>query len=233
MSARVMEAVGITKEYDGKVILRNVSLHVGQGELVGLLGVSGAGKTTLFRVLAGLELPQEGEVILRGETVTGVTGRMSYMPQRDLLLPHKKVIDNVALPLVIRGTSRGEAREKALSLLRDFGLDGAARQYPAQLSGGMCQRAALLRTFLGSQGGVMLLDEPFSALDAVTKRELHEWYLQMKEKLSLTTLFITHDIEEAARLSDRVYLLSGRPGTITAELSAPVERERLLQLLES
>ncbi len=227
----VIEARNIAKSYGDNLILQDVSLHVDEGELVSLLGVSGAGKTTLFRVLAGLEIPQAGQVMLRGEDVTGVTGKMSYMPQRDLLLPHKKIIDNVALPLILRGEHRRASRERAMELLTRFGLEQTAMQYPAQLSGGMRQRAALLRTFLGSRG-VMLLDEPFSALDARTKRELHEWYGEVMQKLHLTTLFITHDMEEAASFSDRVYLLSGRPGKITAEVSAPIQKQKLLELLD-
>ena len=221
----VLRAEGITKSYGGRTILQDVSLSLEKGELVCLLGVSGAGKTTLFHALSGLERPDSGRIYLEGEDITGTPGRISYMLQRDLLLPHKKIADNAALPLVIRGRSAGEARAEALSYFARFGLTGTEDKYPAQLSGGMRQRAALLRTFLGSRG-VALLDEPFSALDALTKREIHRWYLEMMGELGLTTLFVTHDIDEAVLLSDRVYILAGQPGRISAELPIRSQRPR-------
>ena len=221
----VLRAEHITKSYDGRCILKGVSLHLNAGELVCLLGVSGAGKTTLFHALSGLETPEEGRVLLSGEDITGRPGKISYMLQRDLLLPHKKILDNAALPLVIAGKSKREARAEAAPYFAPFGLSGTEDKYPAQLSGGMRQRAALLRTFLGSKG-VVLLDEPFSALDALTKRELHRWYMGMMDQLHLTTLFITHDIDEAILLSDRIYILAGHPGTIAAELTILPPRPR-------
>ena len=218
-------AEGVTKSYGGRTIIQDISLSLEKGELVCLLGVSGAGKTTLFHSLSGLERPDSGRIYLEGEDITGTPGRISYMLQRDLLLPHKKIADNAALPLVIRGRSAGEARAEALSYCARFGLAGTEDKYPAQLSGGMRQRAALLRTFLGSRG-VALLDEPFSALDALTKREIHRWYLEMMGELGLTTLFVTHDIDEAVLLSDRVYILAGQPGRIAAELPIRSQRPR-------
>lgn len=220
-----LRAEHVTKSYGGRTVIRDVSLRLEQGELVCLLGVSGAGKTTLFHSLSGLERPEEGRVLLFGEDVTGTPGKISYMLQRDLLLPHKKIPDNAALPLVIQGAKAREARERALSYFPQFGLEGTEDKYPAQLSGGMRQRAALLRTFLGARG-VALLDEPFSALDALTKREIHRWYMEMMDQLRLTTLFITHDIDEAILLSDRVCVLSGRPGRIAAEIWVDPPRPR-------
>ena len=220
-----LRAEHVTKSYGGRTVIQDVSLRLEQGELVCLLGISGAGKTTLFHSLSGLERPEEGRVLLFGEDVTGTPGKISYMLQRDLLLPHKKIPDNAALPLVIRGVRAREARERALSYFPQFGLEGTEDKYPAQLSGGMRQRAALLRTFLGARG-VALLDEPFSALDALTKREIHRWYMEMMDQLRLTTLFITHDIDEAILLSDRVCVLSGRPGRIAAEIWVDPPRPR-------
>ena len=225
MTDAILRAEGITKAYDGVTIIQDVSLHLDRGELVCVLGVSGAGKTTLFHVLSGLSAPEAGHVYLENEEITGRPGQVSYMLQKDLLLPHKRIVDNVALPLVLRGEKKQAAREKASALFSKFGLEGTERMYPAQLSGGMRQRAALLRTYLGSRG-VALLDEPFSALDALTKREIHGWYLGVMQEIELSTLFITHDIDEALRLSDRIYILGGKPGRIIAELRIEPPRPR-------
>ena len=220
----VLRAENITKKYDGRTIIRNIDIHLEQGELVSLLGLSGCGKTTLFHVLSGLVAPDEGKVFLENEEITGKPGRVSYMLQKDLLLPHKKIIDNVALPLILKGESRKTAREKVEPLFLPFSLDGTQYQYPSQLSGGMRQRAALLRTYL-NQNRAALLDEPFSALDSITKGQIHEWYLHVMEKISLSTLFITHDIDEAIYLSDRIYIMTGRPGEIHHELQIKPERK--------
>lgn len=225
MSDSILRAEHITKCYDGIPIIEDVSVHLGNRELVCLLGVSGSGKTTLFHVISGLNPPEEGKVFLRGEEITGKPGHISYMLQKDLLLPHKRIVDNVALPLLLRGAGKKEAREKAGTFFEQFGLAGTELKYPAQLSGGMRQRAALLRTYLGSQG-VALLDEPFSALDALTKTEIHTWYLHVMDQIELSTLFITHDIDEAIRLSDRIYILGGKPGRILAELKIDPPRPR-------
>ena len=144
-------------------------------------------------------------------------GNISYMLQKDLLLPYRTILDNVALPLTVRGMKKSEAREKAAGYFEEFGLDGAEMKYPSEVSGGMKQRAALLRTYLFSEK-VALLDEPFSALDMLTKAAVHEWYLDVMEQIRMSTLFITHDIDEAILLSDRIYLLGGRPGRITDEI---------------
>lgn len=206
-------------------MLEDISISLQKGELVSLLGVSGAGKTTLFNVISGLYRPETGRVFLNGEDVTGRPGRISYMLQKDLLLPYRTVVDNVALPLIVKGTPKKEARARAGDLFAQFGLDGTQKKYPHQLSGGMRQRAALLRTYLASDG-VALLDEPFSALDTITKSAMHEWYLNIMEKIDLSTIFITHDMDEAVKLSDRIYILSGKPGKITAEITIDVPRPR-------
>ena len=220
-----LKALNIQKSFDGKKIIDGINITLKKGEIVSLLGVSGSGKTTLFNVLSGLMVPEEGSVLLDDEDITGKPGRISYMLQKDLLFDHKKIIDNVSLPLVIKGMNRKEARAKADPLFTEFGLEGSQNRYPAQLSGGMRQRAALLRTYLASEG-VALLDEPFSALDTITKASVHRWYLDVMERIDLSTLFITHDIDEAILLSDRIYILSGRPGRITAEVVIEEKKPR-------
>ena len=215
-----MEALStqhITRSFSGRVIIDDISIHLKENELVSLLGVSGSGKTTLFNVISGILPPDSGSVLLHGEDVTGSPGKISYMLQKDLLLEHRKVIDNVSLPLRLKGVSRKEARAKADPLFAQFGLEGTQELYPAAMSGGMRQRAALLRTYLGSQG-VALLDEPFSALDTITKGQIHTWYLDIMEKIDLSTIFITHDIDEAILLSDRIYIMTGTPGRIRDEI---------------
>lgn len=213
----VLQVKGVSKAFEKEEIIRDISLELKEGEIVSLLGVSGGGKTTLFNIIAGLREPDEGAVFLENENITGKPGKVSYMLQKDLLLPYRTIVDNVALPLIIRGMKWKDARKKAASYFEEFGLKGTEKKYPAQISGGMKQRAALLRTYLFSEK-VSLLDEPFSALDMLTKSNVHEWYLDVMEKIKLSTLFITHDIDEAILLSDRIYLLTGKPGTITKEI---------------
>lgn len=225
----VLKVEGVSKSFDSEKIIENISLELHEGEIVSLLGVSGGGKTTLFNIIAGLSLPDSGKVWLDGEEVTGKPGNVSYSFQKDLLLPYRTILDNVALPLLIRGMKKKEAREIAAPYFAEFGLEGTEKKYPAQLSGGMKQRAALLRSYLFSmQRGkkVALLDEPFSALDMLTKQAMHEWYLDVMEKIRLSTVFITHDIDEAILLSDRIYLLTGKPGEITKEIVINVEKPR-------
>ena len=230
----VLEVKGVSKSFDGEEIIRDITLKLKEGEIVSLLGVSGGGKTTLFNMIAGLSMPDEGKVYLSGEDITGKPGNISYMLQKDLLLPYRTILDNVALPLIIRGVKKSEAREKAASYFEEFGLSGAESKYPSEVSGGMKQRAALLRTYLFSEK-VALLDEPFSALDMLTKASVHEWYLDVMEKIKLSTLFITHDIDEAILLSDRIYLLTGKPGTLTKEIviKEPKPRKKDFHLSEN
>lgn len=207
----------VSKSFDGKEIIRDINLELHSGELVCLLGVSGGGKTTLFNVISGLTLPDKGQVFLDDEEITGKPGNISYMLQKDLLLPYRTIEDNVALPLIIKGKKKKEARQEVAPYFEEFGLQGTQKKYPRQLSGGMRQRAALMRTYMFSQN-VALLDEPFSALDTITKSSIHTWYLNIMEQIHLSTLFITHDIDEAILLSDRIYLLTGAPGEITEEI---------------
>ena len=221
----LLKAEHITKKYSGRTIIKDINIELHKGELVSLLGVSGSGKTTLFHVLSGLTTPEEGKVLLNGEDITSKPGQISYMLQKDLLFPHKKIIDNTALPLVLHGMNKKEAREKAQMYFKDFGLEGTEYQYPSQLSGGMRQRAALLRTYLSSNG-VALLDEPFSALDTITKTAIHKWYLEVMQHIDLSTIFITHDIDEAILLSDRIYILNGKPGEIRDEIIIKEKKPR-------
>lgn len=222
-----LRAENITVCFDGKEVIKDISLHLKKGEIVSLIGISGSGKTTLFNVLSGLSTPDEGRVFLKDEEITGKAGKIGYMLQKDLLLPHYTVLDNVALPLIIKGESKKQARKKAAEYFSAFGLDGTEKKYPNQLSGGMKQRAAFLRSYLSS-GDVMLLDEPFSALDAITKKTIHKWYLDIMKRLEMSALIVTHDIDEAILLSDRIYILTGRPGIISDEIKIDlaVEREK-------
>ncbi|MDO4473419.1 MAG: ABC transporter ATP-binding protein [Eubacteriales bacterium] len=221
----LLKAENIKKKYGERTIISNINIELNRGEIVSLLGVSGSGKTTLFHVLSGLIEPEEGNVYLNDEDITNKPGKISYMLQKDLLFPHKKIIDNVSLPLVISGMKKEEARKKADPYFEEFGLKGTQQQYPCQLSGGMRQRAALLRTYLSSNG-VALLDEPFSALDTITKSSIHKWYLDVMQHIELSTLFITHDIDEAILLSDRIYVLKGQPGMITDEIIIKEKKPR-------
>ena len=229
-----LEVRDVTFSYDNKTpVIENINITLQEGELVCLLGVSGGGKTTLFNVIAGLNVPQKGSVLLNGENITGKTGKISYMLQKDMLLPFRTVVDNVAMPLILKGMPKRKAREKASAMFEQFGIEGTQKKYPAELSGGMRQRAALLRTYMFSSEAA-LLDEPFSALDTITKSEMHRWYLDVMERIKLSAIFITHDVDEAIFLSDRIYLLGGKPGTITDEIviSEPKPRRKDFNLTE-
>lgn len=227
-----LEVRGVSKSFEDKAILDDISIELKDGELVCLLGTSGAGKTTLFHIISGVLEPDEGQVLLNGKEITNSPGKVSYMLQKDMLLPYKTVLDSVALPLRLRGISRKKAREEASSYFREFGIDGYQKKYPNQMSGGMRQRAALLRTYLFS-GEVALLDEPFSALDTMTKSKMHEWYLSIMDQIKLSTLFITHDIDEAILLSDRIYILTGKPGRIQEEIVISPKRPRFSSFVVS
>ena len=200
----------VSVAFDGVQVLDDISLTVPAGHIACLLGPSGCGKTTLFHVVAGLSLPDSGSVELDGRDITGAPGQLAYMLQKDLLLPEKTIVDNVSLPLVLRGVPRAQAREQALALFDTFGLAGTADRWPSELSGGMRQRAALLRSYLFSQD-FMLLDEPFSALDAFTKADMHAWFLDVAERFGTTALVVTHDVDEALELADEIFVMRGAP----------------------
>ena len=225
----IFNCQNITKYYDNEIVVQDINLELPAGGFISLLGHSGVGKTTLFNVLAGVEKPDSGSVFLNDENITGKSGQVSYMLQKDLLLEYRTVLDNVILPLLIRGEKKKAAREKTIGFFPMFGLDGYENKYPNELSGGMRQRAALLRTCLTTNfesGQVILLDEPFSALDAITRHTMQTWYAEIALQMKVSTIFITHDVEEALLLSDTVYVMNGKPGKITHEIKVQPPRPR-------
>ena len=212
-----LKAANITKSYNNCNVIQNVNINLDEGEIVSLLGVSGVGKTTVFNILSGLVTPDVGKVFLKDKDITGIPGNVSYMLQKDQLFEFKTIIDNISLPLIIKGIRKEEARSIARSYLDKFGLENCEKSYPKQLSGGMRQRAAFLRTYLFSSE-VALLDEPFSALDPFTKYNMYRWYLDIIKDIRLSTMFISHDIDEAILLSNKIYIMAGNPGEIVAEI---------------
>jgi ABC-type nitrate/sulfonate/bicarbonate transport system ATPase subunit len=210
--------------------LNNISFSVEPGQFVSIVGPSGCGKSTLFNIIVGLDEPDTGEIRVDRQVMRTRTGLFGYMPQRDLLLPWRSILDNVTLGPELAGDDMKAARREALELLPLFGLDGFGRAYPVTLSGGMRQRAALLRTFLCHRD-IMLLDEPFGALDALTRRELQSWLLSIWQRFDKTILFITHDVDEALYLSDRVLVLSPRPGQVILDQIVNLPRPRCAETL--
>ena len=206
--------------------LAPVTLSIPQGRFVSLIGPSGCGKSTIFNIIAGLLEPTSGRVLIEGVDATGTIGRVGYMLQKDLLLPWRTVLDNVILGMEIQGVPLREARARALPLLQRYGLAGFEHLYPNSLSGGMRQRAALLRTLLFDTD-VILLDEPFGALDAQTKLHMQEWLMQLWSDFSKTVLFVTHDVEEAIYLSDEVHVMGTRPGRVIETIPIALPRPRL------
>jgi ABC-type nitrate/sulfonate/bicarbonate transport system ATPase subunit len=205
--------------------LAPVTLSIPQGRFVSLIGPSGCGKSTIFNIIAGLLEPTAGRVMIDGIDATGTIGRVGYMLQKDLLLPWRTVLDNTILGMEIQGISLREARARAMPLLQRYGLAGFEHLYPNSLSGGMRQRAALLRTLLFDTD-VILLDEPFGALDAQTKLQMQEWLMQLWSDFGKTVLFVTHDVEEAIYLSDEVHVMGTRPGRIIATIPIELTRPR-------
>ena len=219
--------VSKTFREDGREVraLDDVSFEAQPGEFITIIGPSGSGKSTLFNLITGLVQPDSGEIVIQCGDSRQRAGRVGYMPQRDLLLPWRTVLNNVILGPELDGRSKREARQRARALLPLFGLDGFEHAFPETLSGGMRQRAALLRTFLTDRD-VLLLDEPFGALDALSRRELQRWLLGVWDHFRKTILFITHDVEEAVFLADRVLVFSARPGRIIKELPVTLPRPR-------
>lgn len=210
----MLKVENLSFSYDNYSVLKDINLHVKKGETVAILGRSGVGKTTLFQLITGLTSLQEGKITL--DNSSDIKGEISYMLQKDMLYDHYTVLENIMLPRIIAGNSKAEARELGVYLLEQFKMSEWADHYPHALSGGMRQRIAFLRT-AAFQRGWLLLDEAFSALDAFTRRQLHEWFIDTRERLGWSSLLITHDVDEALILADRVYVISGQPGTITHE----------------
>ncbi|GIK65434.1 MAG: ABC transporter ATP-binding protein [Chloroflexota bacterium] len=227
MSKLEIDRITYTYWEAGKPVLalQDLSLALASGEFVTLIGPSGSGKSTLLELIVGLLQPDSGQIRIHGQTSAKRLGKVAYMPQQDALLPWRTVLENVILAPEVQRKNRRQAKARARELMPLFGLDGFADAFPAQLSGGMRQRAAFLRTVLAGQD-ILLLDEPFGALDALTRRELQDWLLNIWQHFNYTILFVTHDVEEAIYLADRVLVLSQRPGKITQELAIPFPRPR-------
>ena len=215
----ILEVKNLSYSFGNNPILKDINIHVNENEMVAIVGSSGVGKSTLFNLIAGVLNKQTGEITINGSE--DYIGKVAYMLQKDLLFEHKTIIDNVILPLIIGKVDKKEALEEGNKILKQFNLDKYANKYPQQLSGGMRQRVALIRTYMFKRN-IFLLDEAFSALDAITKKELHKWYLDLKKEFNLTTLLITHDIEEAVFLSDRIYILGNKPGEIIGEIEIEI-----------
>lgn len=225
---------GVSKSFrqgrQALLVLQPLDLEVARGEFVSLIGPSGCGKSTLFNIIAGLEQPDSGSLAIDGDSGLSRRGRTGYMPQQPLLLPWRTVEENVLLGLDVRRIPRQQALVQARELLAHFGMAEFALSYPPQLSGGMRQRVALLRTVL-FHAEFLLLDEPFGALDALTRLSCQMWLLQLWQEVQASVLFITHDVREALLLSDRIYVMSARPATLLRVLQVDLPRPRQAEQL--
>ena len=216
---KTLEIKNLSYSFGDNHILKDINIYVKENEIVAIVGSSGVGKSTLFNLIAGVLKKQSGEIVIDGSD--DYIGKVAYMLQKDLLFEHKTIINNIILPLIIAKIDKKVALEEGRKILKQFNLEKYADKYPKQLSGGMRQRVALIRTYMFKRN-IFLLDEAFSALDAITKKELHKWYLNLKNEFNLTTLLITHDIEEAIFLSDRIYILANKPGEIIKEIKIEI-----------
>lgn len=215
----------IHKSFGAKDVLRGLTLHVEDGEFVSLIGPSGSGKTTLFSVIGGLVAPDSGEIHIGDRETTGERGHVAYMPQQASLLPWRTVAGNIETSLSIAGVAKKQAKGLALEWLNRIGLAEYANAYPHVLSGGMQQRVSFLRALLSPQS-LMLLDEPFGALDALTRLQMQKWLLSIWEEHRRSVLLVTHSIEEALYLSDRIVVLSASPASVVDEVIVPFDRPR-------
>ena len=216
---KTLEIKNLSYSFGDNHILKDINIYVKENEMVAIVGSSGVGKSTLFNLIAGVLKKQSGKITINDSD--DYIGKVAYMLQKDLLFEHKTIINNVILPLIIAKIDKKVALEEGRKILKQFNLEKYADKYPKQLSGGMRQRVALIRTYMFKRN-IFLLDEAFSALDAITKKELHKWYLNLKNEFNLTTLLITHDIEEAIFLSDRIYILANKPGEIIKEIKIEI-----------
>ena len=216
---KTLEIKNLSYSFGDNHILKDINIYVKENEIVAIVGSSGVGKSTLFNLIAGVLKKQSGEIVIDGSD--DYIGKVAYMLQKDLLFEHKTIINNIILPLIIAKIDKKVALEEGRKILKQFNLEKYADKYPKQLSGGMRQRVALIRTYMFKRN-IFLLDEAFSALAAITKKELHKWYLNLKKEFNLTTLLITHDIEEAIFLSDRIYILANKPGEIIKEIKIEI-----------
>ena len=212
-----LELKDIQKKYDSLEILNDININLKKGEIISILGASGCGKSTLLNIIAGFIKPTSGEVLKDGVNITGKISETAYMLQDDLLLPYKTIFENVILPITIKGLLTTEKKSEVLNLFKIFGLEGYENFYPKEISGGMKQRAALLRTYLCGTD-IYLFDEPFSKLDSITRDNMRVWFLEIWKKIHSSAIFITHDIDEAIILSDRIYIMSDKPATIVKEI---------------
>ncbi|WP_377866806.1 ABC transporter ATP-binding protein [Bacillus sp. R86525] len=220
-SKNILQFHNVSFHYDEKPIINELNASIQDKEFVSIIGPSGCGKSTLFRLITGLEEASTGQIELT-ETKSHPVG---YMPQKDMLLPWRTIIENAALPLECQGVQKKEAQIKAKELLHKFGLQGYEAKYPKDLSGGMRQRVSFIRTLL-TGGEILLLDEPFSALDALTKASLQEWLFEQWKEWEKTILFITHDVEEALFLSNRIFVVENQPIATLTERIVPLDRNR-------
>jgi ABC-type nitrate/sulfonate/bicarbonate transport system ATPase subunit len=221
---------GVARSFGPTVALSPVDLAVAPGEFVSIVGPSGCGKSTLFNVVSGILAPSEGRVSVDGREITGEAGHVGYMLQKDLLLPWRTVIENIVLGKALHGRVPPEAYARGVQLAERYGLGEFVHHYPHALSGGMRQRVALMRT-LAMDRDLMLLDEPFGALDSQTRMEMQRWLLSVWREQQRTIVFVTHDIDEAIYLADRVVVMSPRPGRVREILPVALERPRGLDVL--
>ncbi|HDR7588770.1 ABC transporter ATP-binding protein [Bacillus mycoides] len=220
-SKNILQFHNVSFHYDEKPIINELNASIQDKEFVSIIGPSGCGKSTLFRLISGLEEASTGQI----ELTKTKSHPVGYMPQKDMLLPWRTIIENAALPLECQGVQKKEAQVKAKELLHKFGLQGYEKKYPKDLSGGMRQRVSFIRTLL-TGGEILLLDEPFSALDALTKASLQEWLFEQWKEWEKTILFITHDVEEALFLSNRILVVENQPIATLTERIVPLDRNR-------
>lgn len=223
-----LKVINTSCSFQGEAVLENMNMDVEEGQFVSILGPSGCGKSTLLNFIAGLIKADHGQVLVDGVPIAGITDHFAYMPQQDLLLPWKTILDNVCLFGRIHGNLT-EIRKQAEKNFEQFGLAGYEKKYPAELSGGMRQRAAFLRTAL-CKADILLLDEPFAALDVITRGDMQDWLLSIRKEINRTMVLVTHDIDEAIYLSDKIIVLSGKPASVQKEIKIP-EKQRTKEWL--